>query len=62
MILFLFILFALLELAKHFINDSSQPVPPPEGRITGLGEQIDSSDDDDDDIDDIDGYVTVPAT
>ncbi|XP_042752737.2 HVA22-like protein k [Lactuca sativa] len=48
--------------AKHFINDSSQPVPPPEGRITGLGEQIDSSDDDDDDIDDIDGYVTVPAT
>ncbi|KAL4555671.1 hypothetical protein LXL04_038298 [Taraxacum kok-saghyz] len=53
------IVMKILISAKHIINDSSQPVPPPEGRaITGLSEEITSSDDENGD----EGYVTVPAT
>ncbi|GKB17407.1 HVA22-like protein k [Tanacetum coccineum] len=57
------IVMKILISAKHFVNDSSQPippVPPPEGRaITDVNEQAESINSDEEDDD---GYVTVPAT
>ncbi|KVI10779.1 Carbohydrate kinase PfkB [Cynara cardunculus var. scolymus] len=56
-------LFKCLKLgaSKHLVNNSSQPVPPPEGRtITGQREQVESSNSDDSNDDDDDDFVAFP--